>query len=89
MVDTQSTTLIKELGDGGADGVRMGATSSSLISFLGKAPIALVATPTIVLSVNPTVSTSALVASIQSIAVYAASQVNLVILALSKYGLFA
>lgn len=88
-VSTQATTLVKELSDQGADGSRLGTTSLDKISFLGKAPVSIVATPTVVLSVDPTVSTSTLVASIQSLAVYAASQVNLVILAMSKYGLFA
>ena len=88
-VSTQSTTLVKELSDQNADGTRLGTTSSDKISFLGKAPVALVATPTVVLAVEPAASGSTFVASIQSLAIYAASQVNLVILALSKYGLFA
>ena len=89
MVDTSATTLIQDLADQGADGTRLGTTSSGKISFLGKSPVAIQTTPTIVLSVDPTTSTSALVASIQSMATYACSQVNLVIKHLSTYGLYA
>lgn len=63
-------------------------TSASLLSVYGKTPIAQQAAPTVVASIDPTTSGSALVASIHSIAVYSASQVNRVILALSNFGIY-
>jgi hypothetical protein len=63
-------------------------TSTSLLALYGKTPIAQQAAPVIVASVDPTTSGSALVASIHSIAVYSASQVNRVILALSNFGIY-
>lgn len=59
-----------------------------LIGLYGKAPIAQQTAPTLVTSVNPTTSGSALVASVHSIAVYAASTVNLVVRALSNIGVY-
>lgn len=70
------------------DGYSLGQTSVSKVSLYGKTPIVQQTAPTIVLSVDPTVSGSALVASIHSIAVYSASTVNRVVLALSNLGVF-
>lgn len=70
------------------DGVYVGKSGGN-IAFLGNTPVAQKSVATLVESVNPTTSTSALVASVHSIAVYAASQVNTVIRALQSYGLIA
>ena len=70
------------------DGLYLGKSSTSLVSTYGKTPIAAQTAPTIVLSVDPSVSGSAFVASIQSIAVYSASTVNKVVLALSNFGIY-
>ncbi len=70
------------------DGTSFGQTSVSKVSLYGKTPIVQQTAPTIVLSVDPTTSTSALVASIHSIAVYSASTVNRVVLALSNLGVY-
>jgi hypothetical protein len=58
------------------------------IALYGKTPIVQQTAPTIVASIDPTTSGSALVASIHSIAVYAASNVNRVILHLSNLGVY-
>jgi hypothetical protein len=58
------------------------------IGLYGKTPIVQQTAPTIVASIDPTTSGSALVASVHSIAVYAASQVNRVILHLSNLGVY-
>ena len=79
---------IKQLSDGGADGVSLGQSATDKVSLYGKTPIVQQTAPTIVLSVDPTVSGSAFVASIQSIAVYAASTANRVVLALSNLGVY-
>lgn len=63
--------------------------SGGKIGFLGATPLTQLSVNTVVVSVNPTTSTSALVASVHSIAVYAASQVNKVVAALQSYGLIA
>jgi hypothetical protein len=76
------------LGTNNSDGASLGQNSVSLVSLYGKTPIVQQTAPTIVLSVDPTVSTSALVASLQSIAVYSASTVNRVVLALSNIGVY-
>ena len=70
------------------DGIQLGGAATSLVSCYGKTPVAQQTAPTIVLSVDPTVSTSALVASIQSIAVYSASLANKIVLALSNFGIY-
>jgi hypothetical protein len=70
------------------DGFSLGQTSVSKVSLYGKTPIVQQTAPTIVLSVDPTTSGSALVASIHSIAVYSASTVNRVVLALSNLGVY-
>lgn len=67
------------------DGVVVGA-SNGAIAVLGNTPVAQKTVNTIVTAVDPTTSGSALVASVHSIAVYAASQVNKVIVALQSYG---
>lgn len=70
------------------DGFSIGQTSVQKVSLYGKTPIVQQTAPTIVLSVDPTTSTSALVASIHSITVYSASTVNRVVLALSNLGVY-
>lgn len=70
------------------DGYSLGQTSVSKASCYGKTPIVQQTAPTIVLAVDPTVSGSAFVASIHSIAVYSASTVNRVVLALSNFGIY-
>jgi len=79
---------VKQLGDGGSDGTSLGQSATSKISLYGKTPIVQQTAPTVVLSVDPTTSGSAIVASIHSIAVYAASNVNRVILHLSNLGVY-
>lgn len=61
--------------------------TSGKLGFFGSTPIAQKAVNTIVTSVDPTVSGCAFLASVQSIAVYAASQVNKLVTALESYGL--
>jgi hypothetical protein len=70
------------------DGVYIGKSGSN-IAFLGNTPVAQKSVNSIVAAVDPTTSSSALVASVHSIAVYAASQVNKVVQALQSYGLLA
>lgn len=70
-------------------GIKVGQSSTDSIGFLGTTPIAQKSVNSIVTSVDPTTSSSALVASVHSIAVYAASQVNVVVKALQSYGLLA
>lgn len=77
---------IEYFGDGSPDGTVFGQ-SGEKIAFLGGTPIAQKAVNTIVTSVDPTVSSSALVASVHSIAVYAASQVNKLVQAMQSYGI--
>lgn len=70
------------------DGDTLGR-SGGKVAFLGGTPISQISVNAVVTSVNPTTSGSALVASVHSIAVYAASQVNKVVAALQSYGLLA
>lgn len=58
------------------------------IGLYGKTPIVQQTAPTIVASIDPTTSGSALVASIHSLSVYAASQANRIINALSNIGVY-
>jgi len=67
---------IQELGDGGSSGTRMGTASTDLIGFLGATPITQLTPGTAAVAVDPTASTSTLIASLQSIAVSAASMAN-------------
>ena len=69
-------------------GLRIGNSSTEKVALYGKTPIVQQTAPTIVLAVDPSVSSSALVASIHSIAVYSASTVNRVVLALSNLGVY-
>ena len=78
---------IKELSDQGTGGTRMGLASTDLIGFLGATPITQRAGGTDAPAIDPTVSTSALVASIQSIAVAAASLANANAATLAAFGL--
>lgn len=80
---------VQYLGNNNPDGTSFGQNSLSEISLYGKTPVAQQTAPTVVASIDPTVSSSALVASLQSIAVYAASQVNRIILHLSNLGVYA
>lgn len=70
-------------------GLKIAQSSTDKLGFLGTTPIAQKSVNSIVTSVDPTTSSSALVASVHSIAVYAASQVNKVVQALQSYGLLA
>lgn len=79
---------VQQLSDGGPSGVTVGLNSVDLVSLYNKTPIAQQTAPTIVLAVDPTTSGSALVASIHSIAVYSASNVNRVILHLCNLGVY-
>jgi hypothetical protein len=79
---------VQYIGDGAPDGVCL-AQSGEKASCYGKTPIVQQTAPTVVASIDPTTSGSALVASIHSIAVYAASQTNRIILALSNFGIYA
>lgn len=80
---------VQYIGNGNPDGHSFGYTSAEKISLYGKTPIVQQTAPTVVLAVDPTTSTSALVASIHSLAIYAASNVNRVILHLSNLGVYA
>ncbi len=81
-----NTENVHEISAAGG-GLKLGR-SDEKVAVYGKTPIVQQTAPTIVLAIDPTVSTSALVASIHSIAVYSASQVNRVILALSNFGIY-
>ncbi len=74
-----TATSIQQLHDGSAAGAQFGR-SDDLASCYGKAPIAQ--------QTDPSVSGSALVASIHSIAVYAASLGNRIVLAMSNFGIY-
>lgn len=78
---------VQYFGDGRPDGSSFGQ-SGEKISLYGKTTIVQQTAPTIVASIDPTVSGSALVASIHSIAVYAASLGNRIVLALSNLGVY-
>lgn len=64
------------IGDSNPDGSLMGAESTDKIGFLGATPVTQQSTGTAAPSTDPTVSTSTLVASLQSIAIGAASLAN-------------
>lgn len=87
-VTPTTTTMVKQLSDGGPDGVSMGQSATDKVSVYNKTPIAQQTAPTIVASIDPAVSGSAFVASIQSLAVYSASLGNQIVLALSKFGIY-
>ena len=78
---------VKELSDEGASGSRLGTASTDLISFLGATPITQQTAGTAAPEVDPTVSGSALVASIHSIAIGAASLANVNAQILASFGL--
>lgn len=88
MAINDNNSGVQQVSDNGTDGATFGASATEKISLYGKTPIVQQTAPTIVLSVDPSVSGSALVASIHSLAVYSASQVNRVILALSNLGVY-
>lgn len=77
---------IEYVGDGSPDGTIFGQ-SGEKIAFLGGTPIAQKSVNATVTSVDPTVSGCAFLASVQSIAVYAASQINVMKAAMQSYGL--
>lgn len=87
MANTNAAGVL-QLSDGGPSGTSLGTNASDLISLYNKTPIAQQTAPTLVVSVDPTTSGSALVASVHSIAVYAASTVNLVVNHLSLLGVY-
>ena len=78
---------VQELADGGPSGTRIGGTSSELIAFLGATPIAQQTAGTAAPEIDPTTSGSALVASIHSIAIGAASLANVNAAILASFGL--
>jgi len=82
-----TVTAIQQLADGSAAGTQLGRTAD-VIALYGKTPIAQQTAPTIVLAVDPTTSGSALVASVHSLAIYAASLGNKIVLALSTLGVY-
>lgn len=84
-----TTTNVRELSTYSADGQRFGQSTADKVGFLGATPITQKAVNTIVTSVDPSTSGCAFLASVHSIAVYAASQVNKLVTALQSYGLIA
>jgi len=78
---------VKELSDEGPSGTRLGTASTDLISFLGATPITQQTAGTAAPEIDPTTSGSALVASIHSIAIGAASLANVNAQILSSFGL--
>jgi hypothetical protein len=82
-----NTDNVHEISAAGG-GLKIGNSATEKLGLYGKTPIVQQTAPTIVLAIDPTVSTSALVASIHSIAVYSASTVNRVVLALSNIGVY-
>ena len=76
MANGDNDSGVQELSDGNPAGVRMGSASTELIGFLGATPINQETAGTAAPAVDPGANTSALVASIQSIAVAAASLAN-------------
>ena len=78
---------VKELSDEGESGTRLGTASTDIISFLGATPITQKTTGTAAPAIDPTVSGSALVASIHSIAIGAASLANANKAILTSFGL--
>jgi len=78
---------IKELSDQGTAGTRMGLASTDLIGFLGTTPITQRAGGTDAPAVVGQGNTSAYVASIQSIALAAASLANANAATLAAFGL--
>jgi hypothetical protein len=85
VVNTENVHEISAAGGG----LKIGNAGTEKISLYGKTPIIQQTAPTLVTSVNPTTSGSALVASIHSIAVYAASTVNVVVQDLIDLGVYA
>jgi len=77
---------IQYLSDGSPSGTVLGDTSSELIAFLGATPIAQQTAGTAAPEIDPTVSGSALVASIHSIAIGAASLANVNAAVLASFG---
>jgi len=78
---------ILELSDQGDAGARMGKASTDLIAFLGATPITQQTAGTAAPEIDPTTSGSALVASIHSIAIGAASLANVNAAILASFGL--
>ena len=78
---------VKELSVNNPSGSRMGLTSTEKVGFLGATPIAQRAGGTDAPAIDPSVSGSAFVASIQSIAVAAASLANANAATLAAFGL--
>jgi len=77
----------REISDGNPDGQSLGQSSSDKISFLGNTPIAQQTAGTAAPEIDPTVSGSALVQSIHSIAIGAASLANVNAQILASFGL--
>ncbi len=79
---------IEYIGDGSPDGTTLGQSATEKISLYGKTPIVQQTAPTLVVSVNPTVSGCAFLASVQSLAVYAASLGNLIVQDMIDIGIY-
>jgi hypothetical protein len=77
---------VRELSDEGGSGTRLGTASTDLIGFLGATPITQQTAGTAAPEIDPTVSGSALVASIHSIAIGAASLANVNAQVLASFG---
>lgn len=77
---------VQEISDGGPDGTRYGQSSTELIGFLGATPVAQQTPGTAAPEIDPTVSGSALVASVHSIAIGAASLANTNAAVLASFG---
>lgn len=86
MASGDNDSGIQEVSDQGADGARFGKASTDLIAFLGATPIAQKSPGTAAPEIDPTVSGSALVASIHSIAIGAASLANVNAAILASFG---
>jgi len=86
MADGDNDSGIQNLHDGNPLGVTMGAASTDLIGFLGATNIAQQTAGTAAPEVDPTTSGSALVASIHSIAIGAASLANVNAQILASFG---
>jgi hypothetical protein len=84
-----TTTNIEYIDGGGADGSNFGHSATSLLGFFGTTPVVQQTAGTAAPAIDPAVSGSTLVASLQSIAIGAASLANANRTALVNLGLIA
>lgn len=87
MPTNTNTTLIKQLSDGGPDGTTVGLNASDPVSVYNKTPIAQQASNANAAPTQPAASTSTLLASVQSLANYAAVEIDLVKTILRNFGI--